>query len=97
MGVAGGQEPESPRPPGADCLDYGYVRRLETLGPLGHFELNSRTFIERTVTVRLDGGKMNEDVFACFALNESEALGRVKPLHSTFVSHAKKPLTKNQS
>jgi hypothetical protein len=68
---------------------HGYVGRLETLGPLGHFELDTRALIKRTVTVRLNGRKMDEHILARFALNESEALGRVEPLHSTFFSHAK--------
>jgi hypothetical protein len=30
---------------------------------------------------------MHENILAGFALDESEALGRVKPLHCTFFSH----------
>ena len=49
----------------------------------------SSAFIERPIAVRLDRGKVHENIFAGFSLYESEALGRVKPLHCTFFSHCK--------
>jgi hypothetical protein len=60
---------------------------------VGHLELHAGALIQGTVSVRLNGGKVHEYILACFALDESEALGRVKPLHCTFLSHSK-PLEK---
>jgi hypothetical protein len=60
---------------------------------VGYLEFHARTLIQRTVSVRLNGGKVHEYILACFALDESEALGRVKPLNCTFLSHSQ-PLEK---
>jgi len=40
------------------------VRCLEALGPLEQVELNGFTFVERAVAVFLDGGEVDEDIFA---------------------------------
>ena len=58
----------------APILNYRYVFRLQTLRPLLHFELHLCAFIQASVPVRLDGGKVNEDVLPAGALNESETL-----------------------
>ena len=55
-------------------LNYRYVFRLQAFGPLLHFELYLRAFIQAAVAVRLDGGKVNEHVLPAGALNESETL-----------------------
>ena len=47
-------------------------------------ELHLRAFIQGTVAVRLDRRKVNEYVVAARPLDESIALGGVKPFHSTF-------------
>jgi hypothetical protein len=69
------------------------VRRLQALRTAGHLELDAGAFIQRTIAVRLNGGKVHEYILACFALDESEAFRRVKPLHCTFLSHSQ-PLEK---
>lgn len=40
------------------------VRRLEAFGPLQQVELNGFTFVERAVAVFLDGGEVDENIFA---------------------------------
>src|SRR5580692_7747969 len=64
-----------------------HVGGLQTLGAAGHFELYAGAFIQRFVPAGLNSRKMHENILAGFALDESEAFGRVKPLHCTFFSH----------
>lgn len=56
---------------------------LETLRPLFHFEFHLLPFVQRFIAVRLDGGEMNENVFARLSLNESVPFGGIKPFHCT--------------
>src|ERR1035437_3753498 len=63
------------------------VFALPPLGALLDHELHLRAFLQGFVTVRLDGGKMNEHIVAARPLDESKALGGIKPLHSTFFFH----------
>src|SRR5271166_2951171 len=62
-------------------LQAGDVRRLQALGAGGHFELNRLAFVQRFVTLRDDGGEMDENVLAGLALDESKAFAGVKPLY----------------
>jgi len=64
-----------------------YVRSLQTLGAARHFELNSGTFVQTSITLRLNRGEVNEYVFAVFSLNEAIPFGCVKPLHCAFFFH----------
>src|ERR1035441_1394286 len=64
-------------PVGLDDLD---VFCLPALGTLGHIELDALAFLKRTETVRLDGGVMNENVFAIFTAQKTKTLGVIKPL-----------------
>src|ERR1700712_287017 len=59
------------------------------LAAVGDFLVFHRlSLIERRKTGLLDRRDMNEHVLATIAgLDKSEALGRVKPLHSTFSHH----------
>jgi hypothetical protein len=57
------------------------VRRLQALGAARDFELNRLAFAQRFVTLRHDGGKVDENVLAGLALDESKAFAGVKPLH----------------
>jgi hypothetical protein len=69
-------------------LQTGDVRCLQTLGPGGHLEFNRLAFVQRLVPFRLNGGKVNENVFAGLALDEPKALTGIKPLHdSLFFTH----------
>jgi hypothetical protein len=62
-------------------LQAGDVRRLQALGAGGHFEFNRLAFVQRFVPIRRDGGKVDENVLAGLALDESKAFAGVKPLH----------------
>jgi hypothetical protein len=68
---------------------HGDVRCLEAFRPTRDLELHLRALIQRTISIRLNRGKVNEYILAAFALDESEAFGRIKPLHSTLFSHQK--------
>src|ERR1700719_1160445 len=67
------------------------IPRLESLRAFQQIELYGLAFIQRTITVLLDGRKMHEDIFAGGALDESISLRSVEPLHSTLLSHKKTP------
>jgi hypothetical protein len=60
---------------------------LQSLRAAFDFELNLCTFLQRPVTVHLDGGKVDEHIIAIGALDKSIALRGVKPFHYTFFSH----------
>src|SRR5215813_392847 len=68
---------------GADCN----VRSLQSLRAARHFELNSGTFVQTSITLRLNRGEVNEYVFAVFSLNEAIPFGCVKPLYCAFFFH----------
>ena len=63
------------------------VPRLEALRAFEQVELNYFTFIQRAVTVFLNGRKMNKNVFPSRALDEAVSLCPVKPLYCTLLSH----------
>jgi hypothetical protein len=63
------------------ALERGYVRGLQALGASGHFELNRLAFVQRFVSLRNNRGKMDENVLAGLALDESKSLAGVEPLH----------------
>jgi hypothetical protein len=71
-----------------DVLNGAYdVSSLEALGPLGKIELDRFALVQAAVSVFLDRREMNENILARGPLNESVALGPVKPLDCTFLSH----------
>ena len=61
------------------------VLRLQSFWPLLDFELDLLSFIQRFVTIGLNGGKMDEYILARLALNKSKTLRGVKPLHHTLL------------
>jgi len=65
------------------------VCRLEAFGAFQQIKLHGLTFIERAVTILLDGGEVHEYIFSRGALDESISLRPVKPLDCTFLSHGK--------
>src|SRR5258706_5241030 len=73
--------------------DRAFASNLEVfsrgLAAVGNFLVfNGLSFVERGKTSFLDRRNMNEHVLAATrGLDESKALGRVKPLHSTFSHH----------
>src|SRR5207247_5623681 len=66
---------------------HGDVCSLQTLGTARHFELNSGTFVQTSIALRLNRGEVYEYVFTVFSLNEAIPFGCVKPLHCTFFFH----------
>jgi len=68
-------------------LEAGDVRCLQSLGTTGHFEFNRLAFVQRLVSLRLNGGEMNEYILAGLALNESESLAGIEPLYCSLFSH----------
>jgi hypothetical protein len=62
-------------------LEAGDVRCLQTLRSTGNFELNRLPFVQRLITFRLNGRKVDENVLAGLALDESEALAGIEPLY----------------
>ena len=66
------------------------VDRLETLRSLLYFEFDGGAFRQRSVTFALDRRKMHENIVSIGLLDKTKALGFVKPLHSTLLSHDKK-------
>src|SRR5580658_2417130 len=63
------------------------VARLKAFRAFEQIELDGLAFIQRAVSVLLDGGKMYEDILARGALDEPVSLRPVEPLHSTLLSH----------
>ena len=61
--------------------------RLHSRRPVSYTHLDALAFLKRTEAVRLNGGVMNEDVFAVFAAQKSKTLGVVKPLDCSPVSY----------
>ena len=68
-------------------LEAGDVRCLQALGAAGNFEFNRLAFVQRLVSLRLNGGEMDENILAGLALNESESLAGIEPLHCSLFSH----------
>src|SRR4051812_6444405 len=63
------------------------VCSLEALRSLGEVELDGLALIQAPISVFLDSGEMHKNVLARGPLNEPVALGSVKPLNCTFLSH----------
>src|SRR5580692_11549859 len=61
-------------------LEAGDVRCLQTLRSTGYFEFNRLAFVQRFVPFRLNRGKVDENVLAGLALDESESLAGIEPL-----------------
>src|SRR6202165_3101092 len=70
-----------------NSLQAGDVRCLQAFGAGGHFELNRLAFVQRLISLRLDGGEMDEDVLAGLALDESESLAGIEPLYCSLFFH----------
>jgi hypothetical protein len=76
-------------------LRLAHVLGLQSLGTLLHLELHLRTFVQATVAVGLDGGKVNEHIVAARSLDKSIAFGGIEPLHDTFFPHYTSPEIKS--
>src|SRR5229473_3119779 len=68
-------------------LEACHVLRLQAFGALADFKFNSLSFVERLVSVHHDCGKMDENILAGLALDESVALAGVEPLHCSLFFH----------
>lgn len=69
-------------------LEGLYVRGLQTLGALGDFEFNRLAIVQRLIAISHDRGEMDENVLTALALDETEALAGIEPLHcSLFFTH----------
>jgi hypothetical protein len=68
-------------------LKSGDVCGLETLGTTSDFKFNRLAFVQRFVSISLNGGEMYEYIFAGLALDESKALAGVKPLYGSLFFH----------
>jgi hypothetical protein len=66
--------------------DARNVGCLEALGAFTKIELDGLSFIQRAVTVFLDGGIMDEDIFPRRALDEAVSFRSVEPLDCAFFS-----------
>ena len=82
---------EIPRgPSSAKCgrarLSRGYVLSLQTLRALLDFEFHQLAFVQRFVAFRLNGRKVDEDIFARLPLDESIPFCCIEPLHHTLFS-----------
>ena len=75
-------------------LQTGDVRRLQAFRALGYFKFNRLTFVQRFISLRLDGGEMDKNVLAGLALDESEALAGIEPLHCSLFFHGIDPFTR---
>src|SRR6185436_19725699 len=76
--------------PSALCLrrsDLGDVARLRALGAVDDLEFDRLAFLERTESVTLDRGVMDEDIAASVALDKSVSLGVIEPLDLACDAH----------
>jgi hypothetical protein len=67
-------------------LDLRDVLSLKALGALADLKLHKLAFVQRLVSIHLDGGEVNEDIFTRLALDEPITLCCVEPLHHTLFS-----------
>jgi hypothetical protein len=65
----------------------GDVRCLQALWALGHIEFNRLPLGERPVPISLNCGEVHKDVLTGLALNESESLAGIEPLHCSLFFH----------
>jgi hypothetical protein len=68
-------------------LKGGNVRRLQTLGPAGHFKFDGLAFVQRFVPIPLNCGEVHKNVFAGLALNKPKTLAGIEPLYCSLFSH----------
>ena len=67
------------------CADD--VGCLEAFRSLQQIKLHGLTFIQSTIAVFLNGGKVNEHVFSGGPLDEAVSFSPVEPLDCTLLSH----------
>ena len=85
------------RPPKHAPLGHVDLIGLQSLRSPFYDECDLRTFLQRTIAARLDGGVVNEDVLPVFPLDETKSLASVKPLHRTCFFHDDCSLSSDQN
>jgi len=73
------------------------VGSLQALGAADNLEFNGLPLVEGAIAVCLNGGEVDENVFASLALDETKAFAGIKPLHCTLFFHRCVPLKKKLS
>src|ERR1700722_1090407 len=68
-------------------LEAGNVLRLQALRAFADLEFNRLPFVERFVSVHLDGRKMDKYILAGLALDEPVAFAGIEPLHCSLFFH----------
>lgn len=71
------------------------VCRLEAFGVLLDGELHFLVRFEPLVTIHVDGGEVNKNIFSFFATDEAEALGRIERFVCLLKGSAKLSRLKN--
>ncbi len=76
---------ENPDPPDrpSRALGGGNVLCLKTFRAFLDFKFHCLSFIQRLVTVHLNSGEVHENIFPSLALDKTEPLRRIEPLHSS--------------
>jgi hypothetical protein len=67
----------------AGILENANVLGLQALRSLDNVEFNGLAFLQRTETVRLDGGEVDENVLTALTADETKTLSVVEPLNCT--------------
>ena len=80
---------------GALCADN--VGCLEAFRPLQQIELNRFALVQRAVTVLLDGGEMDKNIFAGGALDKTISLSPVEPLYCCLLYTSPSPRDRQKS
>jgi hypothetical protein len=75
-------------------LDGANVGGLQAFGTLGHFEFHCLTVVQGLITFALNGGVVDEHVFAGFLGDKAETLGSVKPFNCAFHLETHHPYSK---
>jgi hypothetical protein len=74
------------------------VLGLQSLGSLLHFELDLLPFVQRLITVALNGREVHKNILSRLALDKSIALRRVEPLNGTLLfAHGYSPALNSRS
>jgi hypothetical protein len=60
---------------------WDYVGSLQTFGTLFNREFHRLPFFQTTVSVHLDGGKVDENILTVITANKTIAFGGIKPLY----------------
>ncbi len=68
-----------------NTLVLNHIGCCRSFGTVNYIKTYRSTLIKRPVTVRLNGGMVNENIRSIFLLDKTKTLGRIKPLYNTFI------------